>query len=457
MRDGGGGSGLTYPQGDPGTISAAAAALNSFGATLSGAAGQVSGAASGTTGYWQGPAASAFGTAVSSVRDGLDRLAGHQQDAAGALSAYAAALTAAQHAATVAGQNYQSAQADYGNTVSSLSANPPTGPQASAQLYRAQTAAADKLNGAFNVASTQASNACTDATNAARVCAAKLSQVAADSKDTALHKFLDLMGGPASVFGALGVISQVQSAQKLYSVLEAFDHGNWDFLSKVNPKGWADVAAVESKFSSSSLEALNAQMKYMENLAGDGFTEMARAAIPIDNVTHFSGFMDFLGKAGFPLAVAGDVLTLADGRATGLDRGLSGANLAGLGLAATGTEAGGAALALVGVNAVADWIPVVGEVVVAGTAAYLAGEWIYNHWGDITNWAGDAGHALATGYHDVTNFVGNVNQDAQQLVNAGLHDAQNLGTGAVHEGEKILSGAGNVAKSVVSDLNPLNW
>jgi hypothetical protein len=195
----------------------------------------------------------------------------------------------------------------------------------------------------------------------------------------------------------------------------------------------------------------------MEDLAGDGFTEMARAAVPIDNVSHFSGVMDVLGKVGFPLALAGDALTLADGQATGLDKGLSAANLAGVGLAATGTEAGGAALALVGVNAVADWIPIVGEVVVAGTAAYLAGEWIYNHWGDITNWAGDAGHALATGYHDASQFVGNVTTDAQNLVNTGLHDAQHLASGAVHEGEKVLSGAGSVAKSAVSDLNPLNW
>ena len=124
--------------------------------------------------------------------------------------------------------------------------------------------------------------------------------------------------------------------------------------------------------------------------------------------------MALLGKAGLGLGMASDVITFAapsksfgpDGLLGGnTDRAMAAANFAASGLALGGSMDVGlatAALAIPGVDVV------VGGVLV-GTAAYFAGEYVYQHWGTIShavtssidsagNWAGheldNLGHAL---------------------------------------------------------------
>jgi uncharacterized protein YukE len=442
VRVGDGGSGFDYPQGDPGAIDGAAAALNAAAGQISTAAGQVSSEGAAVGGSWSGPAAAAFEDAVGSVRSGLDALAGHHRDAAGALTAYATALREAQAAANQAAQAYGVAQQRYDTTMGNLASHPPAGPGAQSALAQSQNQALDGLNNAYGSASTSSSHACQDATHAAQVCAAKLAEIAADIKDTSLHKFLDLMGGPGTVLGALGVTMQVKSGLTTWNLLRAMKTGDWSALEDADPKGYQSVVAIVSKYGENSSEATKAWMNFEATVAKDSFGDMVDAAVPASQVPGgLAGAMDVLGKIGFVTSIAADVMTLADGQSTGMEKTMSAVNLGGVAMAAGGitvdAAAGTTVLAALGAtDAVAAAIPVVGEVVIAGTAVYFAYDWASNHWTDITNWADDAGHGLSTAYHAVVN-------EGEHLVSSGLHEAGNLANGAVNEGHHLLS-----------DLNP---
>ena len=432
MRSDGGGSGFEFPQGDPGAIDAGAGALQTAATQLSGAAGQVSSAASAVGGSWVGPASVAFQDAVTSIRGGLDALAGHHREAGDALTAYASALRDAQAAATRASQSYGQAQQHYQTTLSNLTANPPTGAGASTALSQAEGRAADSLNSAYTSASTASAHACTDATHAAQVCAAKLSQVAADVKDTALHKFLDLMGGPGSVLGALGVTMQVKSGLTTWNLLRAAGSGDWAALGRENPKAYQTLLDVVAKYTANSPEATKALVQFEDTVLTGSFGDMVDAAVPVSRVpSGMAGAVDVLGKLGFVASVGADVLTLADGQSTGMQKTMSVVNLGGVAMAAGGITVDAAAgttvlTALGATDAVALGVPVVGEVVIAGTAVYFAYDWASSHWTQITNWADDAGHGLSTAYHAVVGFGDGVVDGGEHLVSAGLHEAGSL-------------------------------
>jgi hypothetical protein len=171
---------------------------------------------------------------------------------------------------------------------------------------------------------------------------------------------------------------------------------------------------------------------------------MAQAATGIGRIpSGFAGAMDVLGKFGLVLGVTSDIGILVDSQSAGLDKGMAGANLAGIGLAAAGTDLGGTALALVGVDSVAAAVPVAGEVIIAGTAVFFAGEWVYAHWDDITHWADDVGGFVAGSYQDASHVVNAAVSEGEHLVSAGLHEAGQLASGALDEGKHLLA-----------DLNP---
>ena len=413
MISDGSGVDLGYPQGDPGEISAAAASLDALAARLSGSAGQVGQAASSAGGRWTGPASIAFEAGVASVRSGLDGLAGHVTDAAHALLTYARALTEAQAAAGRAAAAYSQAEAKCSETLHQLEYNPPTGKGAAAIIDRTESSAVGSLQSAYTTGSIAATNACTDATTAARTCAAILLGIAEDIKATALHKFLDLIGGPATVLGVLGLESQFGSGAKLWGLLQDMNQGDWEVLAKVNPKAYADVVEAAAKYGPDSMQALVAQLHYEETIADEAFGEFEAAAVPAATIPagQLAGTLDVLGKMGLVLSVVGDIGTLADGQASGMDKGMAGANLAGTAAVGADMAADAAVNAgIISINAIGDEIPIAGEVIIAGTAVYFAQEWVRGHWQDIKNWSDDAGH-----------LVGSV------------------ATGAFHDGEKLLS------------------
>lgn len=139
--------------------------------------------------------------------------------------------------------------------------------------------------------------------------------------------------------------------------------------------------------------AFNAALKTRAGAADD----LAEAIAP---KTGSWGFMDVLGRAGLGLGMASDVVTeLAPTPAFG-PGGLLGGNtdraMAGLNFAASGLALGGS-LGIDGAAAVVAIIPggqvVVGAVLI-GTAAYFAGEFVYQHWSTIAGLGQSAWHGI---------------------------------------------------------------
>jgi uncharacterized protein YukE len=466
MIDAGGGAGFEVPPGDPGAVDSAAAGLDAAAGQLRTAAEQVSGAGRAAERSWQGPASWAFQASVESVRGGLDALAEHHRDGATALRTFAALLREAQAAADRAAQDYAQAEQHFSSSIDTLAANPPTGPGASQALVIAEGRAADTLTAAYARSAGISAHACADATHAAQVCAATLSGIAEDVKATALHKFLDLMAGPGALLGMFGVESEMQSGVKLWNVMSAMRDGDWNTLEGVDPSAYQEVADAVAKYGPDSMEALAAQIRYEGEIADDAFGELAQSATGIGDVpSGLAGVLDVVGKIALPIGVLTDVGIMADGQSSGLDKGMAAANLGGIALAATGTELGGTALALVGIDSVAACIPVAGEVVIAATALFFAGEFVYTHWDDIKGWAGDAGHFAVNLYDDANHLVDTGIADGQHLVMSGLHDAGAAATGTLHEGEHLVSAglhdasslgndAVNEGEHLLSDLNP---
>lgn len=115
-----------------------------------------------------------------------------------------------------------------------------------------------------------------------------------------------------------------------------------------------------------------------------------------------------LRVGGDALNVAGDVMMLVSPSqnalgGAGTERAMAGINLAGIGIS------GGASLTatLLGANAVADWIPGVGEAVMLGTAAYFVGDLVYQNWGTISHAAGAVVHDVGNVAHKAFSAVGN--------------------------------------------------
>ena len=52
---------------------------------------------------------------------------------------------------------------------------------------------------------------------------------------------------------------------------------------------------------------------------------------------------------------------------------------------------------LLTLNATTDWVPGVGEAVIAVSGAYLAGDFVYHHWTPFRDVANDIGHAAVIG------------------------------------------------------------
>ena len=114
------------------------------------------------------------------------------------------------------------------------------------------------------------------------------------------------------------------------------------------------------------------------------------------------------GRALQVLGAAADVYTIADPSPDALggpdtERGMAAANL---GAMAVG-ELSVPAAEIIAANSL-DWVPGVGEVVMAGTAAYFVGDLVYENRkaiGHALSWAGhetvhiadDVGHSIASG------------------------------------------------------------
>jgi hypothetical protein len=133
------------------------------------------------------------------------------------------------------------------------------------------------------------------------------------------------------------------------------------------------------------------------------------------------GVIGVLGKVGGVVGVASDVAVLIDPGVENKDEATGLRVTAGVNIAATGMAFAPSLAALVGVNAVADWIPGVGQVVMVATGLILAGDYIYHHREQIAHAAEATGHALATATTATTHFVGHEVSDAGHAVSSVFH------------------------------------
>jgi uncharacterized protein YukE len=129
-----------------------------------------------------------------------------------------------------------------------------------------------------------------------------------------------------------------------------------------------------------------------------------------------TGAIGAFGKIAGVLGVAGDVMTIVN---PGLEnktegdvmRGTAAVNIVGTGMAFSGTLAAAA-----GIDMAVGWVPVAGQVVMVGTGLVLAGDYVYHHWHQISNFtthtvphalgsaAKATGHTLASGAKKVGHF-----------------------------------------------------
>jgi hypothetical protein len=113
---------------------------------------------------------------------------------------------------------------------------------------------------------------------------------------------------------------------------------------------------------------------------------LSRAADSISAVRGLSSALGVLGLVGD----ANDILSPQDTGTMGwADRGVA------------ATNAGFLTADMVGADLVMDAIPGVGEVAIAATGLYLAGDFLYHHWTPFHDVADDIGHAAVTTADDI--------------------------------------------------------
>jgi hypothetical protein len=89
---------------------------------------------------------------------------------------------------------------------------------------------------------------------------------------------------------------------------------------------------------------------------------------------------------------------------------------------------------LLAANMFTDEIPVVGEVTIAATGIYLAGDFIYHHWGDIVQFSQDIGNWEWDGVKELVQL----GSDVRNWVDEGVNQAPPGQPGA-RDGARIVS------------------
>jgi WXG100 family type VII secretion target len=440
------GGGYTIP-GDPAALRAAARLLDGVATTLGDVQSRTTSSAASLDGSWTGNAASAFHGAVHTAAQGFTTVTSGTAAASRALVAYAQVLETAQQQAAQANTMTASALGAHRVAIANL----PSGGHAAQQ---AQQTVDNALSDATSRATTLFTHAETDVRNAARVAAAVLHGASDEVAGSSFHDLADTLGGPGTALALLGLEQQGWSWTKLYSVWNAARTSDLDKLARANPAEWRKVQQIADEFGEGDMRALAGKLKYESSTLDELFGESKAAAVPLGDVPAGAGAgtLDVLGKIGFGLAIVGDADTLFFNKdASGTDKAMAGANLGGIALAEGGESVAGVLLAS---DAAAAAVPVVGEVIIAGTAVYFATEWTVQHWDDIKRWSGDALHGIEHAGEWTSHELGAVNTWAQHTISDGatgaLHTAEHIGSGLAHTVDSDL----NTAKHVLSDLNP---
>lgn len=451
MLIGGGGGGFGVPPGDPATLRQAAAALSTSAGLVADIGTRVGSTARSVVAdaAWQGGAADAFSARADRLATQITRIESPLKAIASAIQVYASALEAAQQQAQAA--------ASAGAAVGSLA------PKDQAQ---ALTAASNASSAAW----TAYLQAAATATAAVRAAIGALPDrtdhppvpveaAAGESTPPSLYELADQINSKiglalSPVVGALTgpEVNAWRVALQAWEAGRALPGGlQTAFDDIVGPVGLAfDRGEV-------GLEAFGPVLARYGNLADaatsftDGFVTSALDGLKSGGMPD-AGFLGVAGKVFAGLGVFSDALTLYNPGASGaegnVNRGMAGANIIGTGMAFAPEAAG-----LVGINMAADWVPVAGQVVMAATGLYLAGDWAYHNVSWFHDGVDATGHFFAT---DVPNFV---TQDVPHVFSSDIpHAAGDVGQFFAHSLPDAAGGAAqDVSHFITHDLNPLNW
>lgn len=397
---GGGESVFTPPQGSPAAIRAAAGRLRSSGGSVSGLAASARSARGETTG-WTGAAADKFG----GFADRVERLGSRSAEPIGrtatTVEGYADDLDTAQRAITAAKARYDSANAAANAIRDRVNANP--------QRTQEQVDAAEQEIAGHRSTAQAAINDATKAWSsynaAAQRAAGQLTAVAEAEKGEADASWLE---------GLIGAGEGVRTwNDRFHAAWEGSGLGAWlGHLAKLGTKGAAETEKLLAELKQTRqgqqivVDFVKSALARGEKVAPAVLAEAQQAAKDLGGTKDLLETLQSGARSAQALqrlegvlkgvdatGLAGDALTIIDPEDKGamgwVDRGAAGVN--------------GALLAA---NMTMDEIPGVGEVVMAGTGAYLAGDYLYHHWqpfhdacdyvgGHVADFAVDTGHAVA--------------------------------------------------------------
>jgi hypothetical protein len=384
--------------------------------------------ASDTDSTWTGGFADQFRHATGQVGDRFTPVCEIAVDTALALSNYAAALEEAQQ--DMAALNHQA-----GNL--SVHLDPLDRIQAMSQFGQQAGDITDQLD------------------HAASVCASRLAQVehhlatALPDTRSAEQLHTNVRRAVAGVRADQpGVWEHTEPERKvLEGLLAPFDIGAGDH--------WVDLLKKAGEEPVKLVEAVDEGLQNIEELLKEGEfvgDELIQTAQKIERTgrmldawaafaprwgetaARFLSEVDGLSYAMDGLGLIADTGTLVGPQDTGVlgdvDRAAAGANALGI-LTGMAAEAGWLGVA----DGVTAPIPVVGEVVIAVTGIYLAGDFAYHHW---------------TPFRDAVNDIVGGDLRAAEYVGQGIGDAAvDIGSGDVRAAEDAGRAAADVGKGVV--------
>ena len=484
---------VPVPPGDPAALAGAAATytaaqgeIERSRATLTSVASQAGGAA------WTGSGATGFTTSATSLASAYAVASGALAQGASALKAYAADLATAQRTARQANaavaqanatasavltaqssaQRSQAAADDAAQASATADAHATANPHSpGAQLAATSARAAASDTSATANSAWQQVSTLTGSYDAQRSHALALSAEAASQATQAASKAA--AGFNAAAASLTGSKGKPVWQKVLHDIPVWNDRAGW----VLSPWGLFGAFAI-GKAGIGSLRAESALSTAAEAEAGvflswyDGegsWPAWGRAIVQTDvaasAATHAAENLrgaiapapddwrlgTAVSRVGMGLGIASDVVVLAHPSPSWGPGGILGGHtdqaMAGLNLTASGVGLA-SSLGLIPVVTNPVGVVVVGGVVI-GTATYFAGEFVYQHWGDITNAVGSAG---SWAVHEGSSFVGNVGRGAEIVGGDAVHEGSsfvgNVGRGAEIVGGGIIHGVASLADDI---------
>lgn len=433
MADGGGGSGFGTIPGDPGAIRSAAGRIGTLAAAVADCGSSLTSVAGGLVGGgWTGTAASQFDSASGQLAGAHHQVESGLAGVPAALTAFASTLERCQHELARANTLMSQADDDYSSSLGSLdSAFPPhvlsTTPGAAGQ----RQLALNSINDTYNTQTTQATNLANTALNDHRTAVAQLQSHLEHSSDEAhgvvglLTKVGDSLGVPVAVVSGLATVAMLRAAARFATTGSAF-------AATVADESKTLVSTLAGGLLNHTLTPEEAVSRLESFITGaDGAESLFRNSATQDLASGglnsiFGGLSPAVGRVAGGLGIIGDAFTIwhpDQGGAWGTaERVVAGGNAVGTGglLAADGfelTAAGG----LLAADGTLGWVPVAGQVLVVGSAVYLAGDYLYTHVKWFHDGINTVGHGISTGVKDFGHGVSDVGHGIASGLSSAAH------------------------------------